>query len=413
MKKKQAVFTIVTSDYFQQAVVLGKSIREFEKESDFFIFVVDYNERDEDYKNSGFSVLDAKVLYPGHNWDQFAFQYGGLALSCSLKPRGLLFLLNDYEKVICLDGDTKLFSCLEVAWHSLDHALLSLTPHNNKPVQDDGAFPAYVSIRIAGVFNTGFVAARTGAEEFLTWWWERLHYNCIFEPAIGIWNEQAYLNEAIPMVKDLCIIRNTTYNVSHWNLHERKIAFDGTHYTVNGAPLVFFHFSGPTFLHKMRISGDHDPVVMLYTDYEKELSLEKEKLTPKQYHYKFFHDGTLISEEWREWMRRGIPELEQTENPFHLTMEERAILEKTMTGRPENYNPHKNREINDWKHSVLGGTPTFKKLISDLHGIEYKMRGLEWKLARFENSLPHQLLSKAIDSVKALLRKTCFKCLVD
>ena len=419
MKKKKAIISVVTSDYFWEATVLGKSVKEFETESDFIVFVIDYDINDPDYQSCGFQVLDAKILNP-EEWDRFLFQYDGFSACCALKPQALLYALTHYEKVIYLDNDMKLFAPLETAWGSLDRASLSLTPQNNKPIDNDGLTPSYISIRVTGVFNAGYLGASSEAHDFLEWWWKQTHYNCIFEPMIGIFVDQLYLNEAVTMVEDLFILRDKAYNVACWNLHERCVERHGDCYIVNGRPLVLFHFSNPNNfdeLKTIRVTEKHGNAFLeLYSKYEKELAIAKKEFSPKQYHYSSFQDGTSVSPEWRELMRRDIPELKEIHNPFHLRVKERLVIEKTMLQRPDNFHPNKYREINDWENSILAGSPSVKKIISDLqtpHALQEKMRGLEWKLARFENSFPHQLLSKAIDSVKALLRKTCYKFLVD
>src|SRR5665647_2454317 len=152
MRNTQAIVTIVTNDYFHHAILLGRSVKRFEKETDFVVFVIDYDKKDPDYKASGFTVLDAKILNP-EKWQQFVFQYNGLSASCALKPQALNYLLTKYEKVIYLDSDMKMFQALENGWAALNEASLSLTPHNINPIKNDGYEPHYLTIRISGIFN--------------------------------------------------------------------------------------------------------------------------------------------------------------------------------------------------------------------------------------------------------------------
>ena len=55
-KKQRAITVVVTNDYFHQAMVLGRSIKCFEPESDFIIFVVGYDEKDTDYQCTDFTA---------------------------------------------------------------------------------------------------------------------------------------------------------------------------------------------------------------------------------------------------------------------------------------------------------------------------------------------------------------------
>jgi hypothetical protein len=73
-KSKNAIVTVVMNDYFHQAVVLWKSIKRFEKNSNFILFIIGYDKNNPDYQNASFTVMDAKKLNP-KEWHQFIFQY--------------------------------------------------------------------------------------------------------------------------------------------------------------------------------------------------------------------------------------------------------------------------------------------------------------------------------------------------
>ena len=47
-----------------------------------------------------------------------------------------------------------------------------------------------------------------------------------------------------PSFFDHFILKDPTYNVAYWNLHERDLEWTDGRYLVNGQPLTFFHFSG-------------------------------------------------------------------------------------------------------------------------------------------------------------------------
>jgi hypothetical protein len=92
LKNRRAIVAVITNDYFHQAVVLWRSIKRFEKESDFVLFVIGYDKKDPDYQAADFTVLDAKRLNP-QEWKQFLFQYNGLQALCALKSLALIYLL--------------------------------------------------------------------------------------------------------------------------------------------------------------------------------------------------------------------------------------------------------------------------------------------------------------------------------
>ncbi|MFZ4116163.1 MAG: hypothetical protein ACOYK6_05505 [Chthoniobacterales bacterium] len=408
MKKSRAIISIVTSDYFWEATVLGNSLQEFERESNFIVFVIDYDDRDPDYKTCGFQVLDAKILNP-EEWERFVFQYNGFAACCALKPRALLYVLSHYEKAIYLDCDIKLFQPLEEGWKALDDAPLSLTPHNLHPIENYSFLPSYLShahIRLTGVFNAGYVGASRLGIDFLNYWWEKVHYNFLIETMIAIYGDQFYLNDAVGLVRHLSVLQHPGYNVAIWNFLQRKVKKKNGVYFVDDRPLVCFHFA---CLHEKDLkkgtplaNGMGDLFLELCDSYAQEQAIQQAKFPPKKYRFKHFKDGVAVTADWREWMRRDIPELKNISDPFDLTLEERTVIEKIMQGRPKNFHPNKDREINDWKNSFLIGMPTF-------YHLDAQIRNLESKLNHFERSFPHQFLCKSIAFVKMMIRKSFLK----
>lgn len=349
-KTQRAITVIVTNDYFHQAMLLGRSIKCFEPESDFIVFVVGYDEKDPDYQRAGFTVLDAKVLNE-KEWKSFVFQYTGLQVACALKPLALLYLLKQYEKVIYLDADMKLFGPLEHGWKTLEEADLSLTPHSYLPIKDDGLGPARVTMRLAGIFNAGYIGVSRSGSRFLKWWWEQTNYNCVVAHGRGVFLDQIYLNEATYMVQRLAILKDYSYNVACWNLHERalkKTRSKKFSYLVNEKPLVCFHFSSYVELINVRPPPCGEEVFHeLYCEYNKEILHEKKNLSAseKQYPFNSFEDGQIISVSWREFVRRGIPELENVQDPFLLDATKRAAIEAIMVKRPGSYQPKVEREF--------------------------------------------------------------------
>ena len=331
-------------------MVLGRSIKCFEPESDFIVFVVGYDEKDPDYQCADFTVLDAKILNP-KEWKRFIFQYDGLQASCALKPLALLHLLTQYGKVIYLDADIKLFAPLEHGWKTLEEADLSLTPHSYLPIKDDGLGPARVTMRLAGIFNAGYVGVTQAGSDFLKWWWEQTNYNCVVAHGRGVFLDQIYLNEATYMVERLAILKDHSYNVACWNLHERglkKTCSKKFPYLVNEKPLVCFHFSSYVELIKVRPPPCGKEIFHdLYRKYNKEILLEKKNLSAseKKYPFNCFEDGEIISVSWREFVRRGIPELENIRDPFLMKHSQRAAIKANMEQRDEEYRPKLDREV--------------------------------------------------------------------
>lgn len=350
-KNKRAIVSIVTNDYFHQAMVLAHSVNSFEKKSDFIVFVVGYDENDCDYQQAGFTVLDAKLLNK-KKWNQFVFQYHPSEVCCALKPQALLYLLRQYERVIYLDTDIKLFAEMERGWEALKEFDLSLTPHNSTPIPVSGIQPSRFIVKMAGIFNAGYVGASRGSISFLEWWWQQTQYNCVMLIHMGVYLDQFYLNYAITLVEHLHVMKDPTYNVASWNQHERKLEKKENRYFVNKRPLTCFHFSGwikeraySTLETRSKDLLFGELFFDLFCEYHNDLLLEENKLSKKKYPYAHFQDGEKIDLAWREWMRRDIPELRNIENPFLLNSDQREKIEEIMVQRPRDFRPNLDREL--------------------------------------------------------------------
>ncbi|MFZ4116597.1 MAG: hypothetical protein ACOYK6_07760 [Chthoniobacterales bacterium] len=375
-RQKKAIITVVTNDYFYQAVILGRTIDLFEQDTDFIVFVVGYKHDECCYQDCAFEIVDAKILNT-EEWERFLFQYTGIAACCALKPRALKHTLLHYDKVIYLDSDMKLFKNLSEAWEKLDHADLSLTPHRNGATSFAAPLVSSMMLRISGIFNAGYIGATPSISPFLDWWWEKTHYNCLVDDfIIGIYLDQLYLHEALGRVDQLNILKHAGYNVAWWNFDQRKIERHHDHYIVNNLPLVLFHFSCfQFFLQNLKnfqwLQGRFGEIYFeLYTNYMGERSYHKNRLSITTYPHDHFKDGTAISYDWREYIRRDIPELKEIHHPFDLSAEERKKIEEIMHKRPEFFQPNSTREVNDWRNSDLVYTRALSKSDSYIRFLE-------------------------------------------
>ncbi len=380
LRKKKAIITVVTNDYFHQVILLGKTIHLFEPGADFIVFLIGLNPPQECYDYCPFELIDAKVLN-SQEWERFLFQYPGLAACCALKPRAIKETLLRYEKVIYLDSDMKLFHDLSEAWERLDAAHLSLTPHRNGKPSVVAPVVSSMMLRLSGIFNAGYVGSTPSLSDFLDWWWEQTHYNCLIDDfIIGIYLDQLYLHEAIGRVDRLDIFKHCGYNVAWWNFDQRKIKRHHDCYQVNGIPLALFHFSCSHFFIKNLktfhwLSKRLEEIYFeLYTNYIAECAYYKNLLSIAAYPYDYFSDGEKISYDWREYMRRDIPELKEVDHPFDLTATQRTQIEDIMKKRPEFFQPNETRIINNWRNSDLVHTRALNKSDSYIRFLEKIIR---------------------------------------
>jgi hypothetical protein len=62
-------------------------------------------------------------------------------------------------------------------------------------------------------------------------------------PEEGLFVDQRLI-DFVPAFFAPYIVRDRAYNVAYWNLHERRVNWNGEGYEIAGSPLRFFHFSG-------------------------------------------------------------------------------------------------------------------------------------------------------------------------
>jgi hypothetical protein len=245
-RRPLAVTTIVSRNYLAQARVLARSLLEHEPDARFYLLVVDRLPPGVE-AGAEVSLVDPDDLaIPG--FYEMCFKYGVVELSTAVKPYLLAHLMREYgeERVAYLDPDILVMRPLDELHEALGRGPVVLTPHITRPIPVDGKRPNEQDILISGVFNLGFIALKRSAdsEELLEWWQERLHDGCRIDVANGLFTDQKWVDLVPSLFPDTVVLRDPTYNVAFWNLHERSIARQGKGFLVNGCPAAFFHLSG-------------------------------------------------------------------------------------------------------------------------------------------------------------------------
>jgi glycosyltransferase involved in cell wall biosynthesis len=240
------ICTIIAKNYVAQARVLAKSFAEHHPEGRCSVLVIDDYDGYLDPAAEPFAILTPADI-DCDEFEEMALRYDVLELSTAVKPWLLAHLLDAGAPAITyLDPDIQIYSSLQPLEElAIEHGVV-LTPHNTEPLPDDGKRPNQIDILLAGVYNLGYVSlgANTETDALLRWWRERLLTDCRVDPLRGYFVDQRWFDLAPGLVSDHVILREPQYNVAYWNLHSRRLEFDGMHYTVNGVPVAFFHFSG-------------------------------------------------------------------------------------------------------------------------------------------------------------------------
>jgi hypothetical protein len=170
--------------------------------------------------------------------------YDAAELSGALKPRLLRHLLDDgADAVMYVDPDFDLHTSLEsVVEPAREHGTV-LSPNFLEPLPVDGLSPSEADMLCFGSYNGGFLAVGEAGRPFLDWWAMRTRLDALRAEAAGMHSDQRWL-DWVPSSFAHTILRDPGINVAQWNLHERRLERTAEGYTVNGAPLRAFHFSG-------------------------------------------------------------------------------------------------------------------------------------------------------------------------
>jgi len=243
---KQACLTIVSKNYLSAARVLCDSFLEHHPNAEFYVALADEIDGYFDLAEERFKLLSlAEINLP--QADIFPYQYNILELNTAIKPFALAYLLEhtDVNEICYIDPDIWIHRPLDEVWNALKKHSIVLTPHMRAPF-DDGASPSEVQILQSGTYNLGFIGLRNNAtaKELLRWWAEKMYLGCVVDIPEGLFVDQKWMDLVPGYVGDTYILRDPSYNVAYWNLHERHVSQKNGKYLVENLPLAFFHFSG-------------------------------------------------------------------------------------------------------------------------------------------------------------------------
>ncbi|MEP7290140.1 MAG: glycosyltransferase [Chloroflexota bacterium] len=326
------IFTIISKNYLASARVLMQSIQQYHPNIALVVVLVDEVNGDFDPAQEPFHLFRAVELGI-HNWSHFSMKYDIMELNTAVKPYAMRLFMERYDaqKVIYFDPDIAIYHSLDPLLELLDRYLCVLTPHITHSLDDDRS-PGELDFLRVGTFNLGFFALskRDGWHRLLRWWEDKLYENCTREIERGLFVDQHWMDLVPSLFNLVYILRDPGYNVAYWNLSGREIARDPSgSYTVNGQPLIFFHFSGfwlahPELVskHQNRFSFDNLNSVSqsIFLEYRRALlDAGYETVSNFAYAYGTFADGAPIPDTLRICLRSYDNNGSTWANPFEIT----------------------------------------------------------------------------------------------
>jgi glycosyltransferase involved in cell wall biosynthesis len=324
-----AIFTVVSNNYLHFARTLLQTVARHHPEADVYCVIVDTDLGPPSEFSDEFSVLRMQDLdIP--DLKRMSFQYDVLELNTAVKPWAFETLLRKgYENVIYLDPDIFVYRPMTHVTEALSSGFdIVITPHLLSPIRDDKK-PTELDIRRAGTYNFGFCAVRQSENtlDFLRWWQGKLFRDCIVDQDRGIFVDQSWIDLVPGLFDRVCILRNPGYNIAYWNVAQRTVKQEpGGDWTVEGEPLVFFHFSGFNPLSPDSFSKHQDrftlsslgPAATLARNYASTLIENGASIFTKlPYGFSTFADGTRIPGAFRRaYLQNDTLRTRLGEDPF-------------------------------------------------------------------------------------------------
>ena len=263
----QTFCTIITGDYFPKAVVLFKSIRNYNKEISLHVLVADNKPIANDPVIDGLKIITTENLsaYPLVN--SLYKKYAHINLDnfrWSMKPVFASYLLRSgYDKIIYVDCDMFFVNDYNFLLDELDNYDILLTPHwnNRNPLINETSF---LSNFTSGIFSAGFFGANKKGLNALDWWANACHFMMGEHIAIGVHDDQRYLDIFPVLFENTKIIRHRGCNIGAWNHEESERILVNGEVLINGKyPVIFIHCE------EMMISmihRGHDPILAPYLE---------------------------------------------------------------------------------------------------------------------------------------------------
>lgn len=242
----RAACTIAAKNHLAFARVVAQSFRTVHPDVPFFTLVADeidgYIEPDaEPFTIVRLADLEIPAL------ERFRFHYPQQPLSYAATPYLLAHLLDrGFDRVIFFKQESLILGDHTPVFDLLGHHTAVVTPHLLAPLDGTDRVARELNILLSGTFNIGMlgVSRCDEARRLLAWWQDRVYTHCRHAVDQGMHYEQRWMDLAPVLFDGVHILRDTRFNVGHWNLPERAIDVRNGTVLVDGQPCRLFRFSG-------------------------------------------------------------------------------------------------------------------------------------------------------------------------
>lgn len=239
-------FTLCSNNFLSYALTMANSLIEMNPHYRVVIGLVDEKSPQANYSSISPHCLISirEVGIPNLEW--MISHYNIVELNTAAKPFYFDYLFREYnaEHILYFDPDIFVYEKLESLTDHFFESDVLLTPHVVKPIPF-GVYPWENHFLKHGIYNLGFIGLKNtvNTNALLTWWKDRCAEHCLADFRKGLYVDQLWANFIPLFFSKVHIEKNEGCNVAFWNLHEKELGKERNKYTVNGLPLIFFHFS--------------------------------------------------------------------------------------------------------------------------------------------------------------------------
>ncbi len=309
--------SVCAYNHLHYARVLFASLRASHPDLPCFLVIADA-EHHPSVSIPGVSIM-APRDFGDTTFEFLALKYSATDLCCALKALALrhLFATVPLRRIIYVDADICVYARFDSLIDALATAPAVVIPHVLEPFPHPERFwerPTLGDLAYAGVMNAGLFGIELSerTRRFIETWSEMVAMPGAFVAALGGQWEQNAFNWITSFLPGVRVHHDPAYNVAYWNLHERSLRWRGLDggegWTVDGAPLVCFHFSGYRLSDPMTLSW-HDrrhslflmpSVAQLAEDYARRLRGQGQAHHPTTpYGFDAFPSGIRIDDRMR------------------------------------------------------------------------------------------------------------------
>lgn len=158
----------------------------------------------------------------------------------TLSPALPLYLLDrvpDIESITYLDADLLFYSSPQQVFDEIGAGSVAIVPHRYPPNLQE--------LSVYGTYNVAWVTFRhdSAGRAVLGRWREQCLEWCYDRVEDGKFADQGYLDEW-PGLPGVRVIENPGVDLAPWNVMQYEIDLKANPPTIDGQPLVFYHFQG-------------------------------------------------------------------------------------------------------------------------------------------------------------------------